>query len=132
MLQDQRTASTAAFLLAGGGMIGSCMTTLAGGAGGSGWYSGPAQPMLGKIGIDEQSTGDLGSATAALLGGRAAMDIIKVEITLTDGTSFPASVGNGHWLAWWPQNVLADTITATSADGSVSVVAWRAGAWQVQ
>jgi hypothetical protein len=132
ILQDRRTESTAAFLLAGPGWTGSCLTSLAGGGAGSDWRSGPLEVMDDPIVVDERSTGDVAEGTASILGGRTAADVGRVEIVLDDGGVVTASVGAGHWLAWWPGTVTADRITATSADGHVAVLAWRDGGWAIQ
>ena len=129
VLQDQRTPSTAAFLLAGGGMTGSCMYSS--GASGSGWTSAPPDPMTAAISIDEQGGGGTGEETTTMLGGRIARGIIRVDVALADNTMVTASVGNGHWLAWWPGGVLADRVIATPADGEATVIEWRDGGWSV-
>ena len=130
VLQDQRTPSTAAFLLAGGGMTGNCLLSLPGG-GASGWSSQPLPAMAAPITIDEQGSG-AGETRTALLGGRVAPGIVSVEVALSDGTTVAASVGNGHWLAWWPGVPSADSITGTSADGVATVIEWRDGGWSVR
>jgi hypothetical protein len=121
LLQDRRTASTAAFLVAGPGFTGSCTITLNGGASG-GSTRGPAlEAMTSPIVVDERSGGGLGSGTATLLGGRAAPNVASVRIELADGTIVEASAGNGHWLAWWPGETVVVRITAL--DPLASIVA---------
>jgi hypothetical protein len=130
VLQDQRTPSTAAFLLAGGGMTGSCLIS-SGSGGGSGWTSAPLEAMTAPISIDEQGGGGGTEVKTTLLGGRIAPGTMRVEITLSDGSSMSASIGNGHWLAWWPGGLSAEKVTATPADGEVTVIEWRDGGWSV-
>ena len=130
VLQDQRTPSTAAFLLAGNNGSGSCLLSLEGGSGG-GWRSGPLEPMADRIVIDEQGGGGVGDGTATMLGGRIAPDITRVEIALSNGSTVTASVGNGHWLAWWPGGVLADRITGVTATGLATSIEWRDGGWSI-
>jgi hypothetical protein len=129
VLQDQRTASTAGFLLASPGWIGSCMFSGNGGGSSSGWQSGPLPALVGAIAVDEQSSGGVGTGNATMHGGRIAPQVVAVDVVLADGTRVRASVGNGHWLAWWTGGWLADTISATSAAGAVEVLTWGPDGW---
>jgi hypothetical protein len=129
VLQDRRTEFTAAFLLAAPGWTGSCLTSLVGGGGGSGWRSGVREAMTASIAIDEQSSGDLDEGTANLLGGRTAPNVVAVKVQLDNAVVVNASVSSGHWLAWWPGGVAAAKITVTALDGGVTVIEWRDGGW---
>jgi len=119
VLQDQRTISTAAFLTAGTGFTGSCLVTLTGGASSGSARSDPLDPMDRAIVVDERSTGGIGGGTATLLGGRSRLDVTRVQIALPNGTRLEASVGNGHWLAWWPGSDEAGSVTAFDGAGNV-------------
>jgi hypothetical protein len=119
VLQDQRTASTAAFLTAGGGLTGSCLVTLTGGAGAGSLRSAPLDPIKDAIAVDERSTGGAGGASATLLGGRTKPGVARVVITLADGSTLDASVGSNHWLGWWPLSLEPKHVTAYDASGTV-------------
>jgi hypothetical protein len=119
VLQDQRTAQSAAFLVtAPGDWNGSCLVAVGGGASGGGGGANRLAPMQAAISVDERSFGGVGLASATLLGGRAAEGVASVEITLADGAVVHASVGNGHWLAWWPGGTDAALITASDMTGA--------------
>ena len=119
LLQDRRTASTAAFLVSGPAFSGSCLVTLSGGAGGGSGRSQPLEPATAAIVVDEGSSGGTGSSSASLVGGRAAVTVATVTIDLNDGRVVRASVGNGHWLAWWPGELGVKQIVARDAAGTV-------------
>jgi len=55
------------------------------------------------------------------LGGRVAADVTAVTIALADGRTVTASVGGGHWLAWWPGDVGATTVSGLDAAGQIVV-----------
>lgn len=117
LLQDRRTAQTAAFLFAGPTTFGSCMISSSGGRSSAG--SGPAlEAMDGTLSIDDNGGGGEGGETVRELGGRVAATASQVVIHLTDGRSVIASLGNGYWLAWWPDTVRADKVVATDASGA--------------
>ena len=111
-------------------MTGSCLLSLGAGAS-AGWRSGAFAPMTAAIVIDEQGGGGgaVGAGNATLLGGRMVPNVMRVEIALSDGSTVTASIGNGHWLAWWPAGLLADRISATGANGEVAVIEWQNGGW---
>ena len=133
LLQDRRTASTAAFFIAGPDTIGSCMFSSSGGsAGGSSQPASQLQALNAAIAVDEDGGGGLAGAEATLLGGRAAPVVIAVRIGVSDGRVVQASLGNGHWLAWWPGSVRADSVTATLADGQTEVLMRDADGWVIR
>lgn len=119
LLQDRRTALSAAFLVSGPGWSGSCLITIAAGnaSGGGGARGGPSPALATALAVDERSSGGVGSGTAGLLGGRAAADVATVQIVLADGRSVTASLASGHWLAWWPGSVDAAQVKALDANG---------------
>ena len=118
LLQDRRTASTAAFLFTGPGAFGSCFVTKAGGGAGGG--SGPLpEPMTSDLSLDANGFGDVADGEARHLGGRVGDDVTRVDVALADGRSVTASVANGYWLAWWPDDVLAEQVLAVDASGAV-------------
>jgi hypothetical protein len=117
LLQDRRTPQTAAFLFAGPKTFGSCLITAAGGMSSGG--SGPAlHPMDGKLSVDDNGAGGVGESSVRQLGGRVAPDAAQVRIVLTDGREVVASLGNGYWLAWWPDTARADHVVALDAAGA--------------
>ena len=118
LLQDRRTESTAAFLVAGPGFTGSCLVSLQGGNAGGGSTDVAPAPLMGAIVVDEQSSGTVGAGTGSLIGGRIAANLAAVRIELSSGLAVEASIGGGHWLAWWPGDATALRITALDAGGS--------------
>jgi hypothetical protein len=119
VLQDRRTASTSALLMTAGPLHGSCFLTLATGGGGSSSSDQQLDPISGPIAVDEQSSGGVADGTAALLGGRAGPQVQRVLLTMSDGRVVTASLGTGHWLAWWPSSLGATKLVALGADGGV-------------
>jgi len=116
LLQDRRTEATAAFLVAGMTTFGGCIVTSGGASGGG---SGPAPAaMTESLTIDENGGGGVGAAEVRELGGRVAPTATRVVIELADGRSVTASLGNGYWLAWWPDPVLAERVIATDGAGA--------------
>jgi hypothetical protein len=116
LLQDRRTSQTAAFLFSGPNVFGSCIVTAGGNSSGG---SGPSlEPMIGAISIDNNGAGGADGESVRELGGRVAPNAAQVVIQLTDGRSIHASVGNGYWLAWWPDTARAERVVATDAGGA--------------
>ena len=116
VLQDRRTAGTAAFLTAGPTTFGSCIVTSGGASGGA---SGPAPgAMTESLTIDETGGSGVGAAEVHDLGGRVAPIATSVVIELADGRSVTASLENGYWLAWWPGSVRAERVIATDGAGA--------------
>jgi hypothetical protein len=117
LIQDRRTPQSAAFLFAGRAAFGSCFVTTGGGG-----TSGGSGPLPGDLTIplviDENGSGDVGSGTARILGGRVANGATQVVVELADGRSVFASVGNGYWLAWWPDTSKANRVVAKDASGA--------------
>ena len=116
LIQDRRTASTAAFLTLGASTFGSCIVTGPGGASSGG--SGPLpEAMTGPLSIDDNGGGGVQGFEVRELGGRVA-GAATVKVELADGRSITASVQNGYWLAWWPGLVRATQVVATDATGA--------------
>jgi hypothetical protein len=118
VLQDRRTAQTAAFMFSGVNVFGSCILTSGTGSSGG---SGPAlEAMTGKLSIEANAGGGGVDEATKLreLGGRVAPEATKVVIQLADGRSIVASLANGYWLAWWPDVVKAERVVATDATGA--------------
>lgn len=117
LIQDRRTPFTAAFLFAGQTSFGSCFVTTGSGStsGGSGPLPGP---LTAGLAIDENGSGGVGGGTARMLGGRVANGAAQVVIELADGRSVFASIGNGYWLAWWPDTSVARRVVAKDQSGS--------------
>lgn len=117
LLQDRRTPQTAAFLFAGPTTFGGCMVTSGGGMSLAG--SGPAlEPTNGTLSIDDNGAGGAGGEGVRELGGRVAPNAVQVVVHLTDGRSVLASIGNGYWLAWWPDTARAERVVATDTSGA--------------
>lgn len=123
ILQDRRTASTAAFLVRGPETAGSCMYSARGG--GSGGGSQPAhqlRPLEQALSVDEDGSGGLGDGIASLLGGRVQAGVSSVRVEVGEMPAVQASVGNGHWLAWWPNDERPTQVIALDAAGRELVV----------
>ncbi|MEO8469325.1 MAG: hypothetical protein ABI573_06620 [Chloroflexota bacterium] len=120
LLQDRRTALTAAFLVSGKDLFGSCFVTAQGGSSGG---SGPLpDPMTAALSIDDSGFGNVAAGTARELGGRVAAGVTRVVVELKDGRMVTASVVGGYWLAWWPNDVAASAVTAFDAAGAEIVI----------
>jgi hypothetical protein len=121
VLQDRRTPNTSALLTVAGPLHGSCFLTLATGGGGSSSTDQQLDALAAPIAVDEQSSGGVADGTASLLGGRAGPDVQVVQLTMSDGRLVTASLGSGHWLAWWPSTLTATKLVAFGADRAVMV-----------
>lgn len=115
LLQDRRTPQTAAFLVTSLSRFGSCIVTSGGSSGGSGPLPGP---MTGRLTIDANGFGTASDTEVRHLGGRVANTASQVVIKLADGRSVIASIGNGYWLAWWPNTTFAERVVASDATGA--------------
>ena len=73
----------------------------AGGFGESTWNANPSTGVTTVL-------GDVGSA------------VTGVTLTLSDGSTVAATVGDGFYVAWWPSDVSPVTATATSPSGTVT------------
>ena len=119
VLEDRRTAQTAAFLVTGPSWVGSCLITLSNGNASGGGSNQPRGPFDGPLALDELSNGGVGAGTASLAGGRIIDGVAAVEVDLPDGRVVTASVGQRHWLAWWPGDLPITRLVARSGDGTV-------------
>jgi hypothetical protein len=116
LVQDRRTEWTAAFLFAGLTTFGNCFLTSAAGVSSGG--SGPLPaPISDALSIDVDSFGDVAGGKVRELGGRLDPEITSVVVTLADGATVTASVANGFWLAWWPTDVAAASISGFDGAG---------------
>jgi len=116
ILQDRRTELTAAFLFHGASTFGSCIVTSGMQSGGSGPLPGP---MDSPLTIDDNGAGTIVEKDVHELGGRVSPDIVAVTIHVADGRTVEATVGGGYWLAWWPGNVPAQSVTGVDTAGNV-------------
>ena len=118
LLQDRRTPMSAAFLYSTPTMFGGC--TVSSGSGMTGGGAGPRLTSTGDlVHVDWNSRGGLGAGMIRELGGRVVDAASEVHITLSDGRTVFASVGNGYWLAWWPDTTFATHVTAIDATGDL-------------
>jgi hypothetical protein len=129
VLQDRRTASTAVFLVKGPTTVGSCYVSPTGGGGGS-QPAGQLLPLDEPVSVDEDGSGGDGADALTYLGGRLMPEIRQVVITVPGGPAVTASVGNGHWLAWWPGAVRASSVIGLDANGAqLFTLVWSNG-WE--
>jgi hypothetical protein len=117
ILQDRRTSATAAFLVQGPTMVGSCYISPTGGGGGS-QPAGQLELLDQPISIDEEGSGGADVGTLSYLGGRLGAEARQVVIEVPGGRKVTASVGNGHWLAWWPGGARAERVVASDEAGA--------------
>ena len=130
VLQDRRTASTAAFFLSGPGHWGSCLISV--GASGGSWTN-VIPTLFGPISVEEDGNGTVGSDHAFTLGGLLSPEVGSVQIDRDDGAVVDASVGNGLWLARWPGAATAVKVTALDGAGLPIAVLTRTHlGWDVQ
>jgi hypothetical protein len=118
ILQDRRTEGTAAFIFRGATTFGSCIVTSQVSSGGSGPLP---EPMRSALSVDVNGFGSGATGEVHELGGRLAADVTAVTIALADGRTVIASVGGGYWLAWWPGDVDATSVTGLDAAGQAVV-----------
>ncbi|MBI2777332.1 MAG: hypothetical protein HYX57_08775 [Chloroflexi bacterium] len=115
ILQDRRTERTAGFLFLGASTFGSCFVTASGNSSGG---SGPLpDPMTAAVSIDTGGFGDVADGQARSIGGRGQAGVNGVLVGLADGRVVTATVAEGYWLAWWPNDVKATIVTGIDAAG---------------
>jgi hypothetical protein len=132
VLQDQRTPSTAAFLLTSGAFEGNCLVEAGGNAIGEG-HTAAVPPRAGALAVDERTTTALAGKTVTLLGGRLSPDVVGVRIRLSDGRTLQASTGASHWLAWWPSDASVIGVDALNKAGNViATITDTTPYWQVK
>lgn len=115
LVQDRRTADTAAFLVLTPAQFGDCLVTR--GAGSSAGWGPVLEAMDGQLTIDDRSSGTAGNESADVLGGRIAIAGARVVVELHDGRSILASTANGYWLTWRPSFNGANRVVALSPEG---------------
>ncbi|MFN8622186.1 MAG: hypothetical protein U0869_15755 [Chloroflexota bacterium] len=62
---------------------------------------------------------DLDAAVVWTVAGRVPAGTVSVGIELTDGTHLEASVVDGRYAAWWPNEANIATVTALGPDGAI-------------
>jgi hypothetical protein len=120
LLQDRRTAATAAFFVTAPGHFGSCLIS-AGGSGGGG-STNVVPSLVGVVTVEEEGSGIADDVTTHTLGGLASKDVRTVRVGLPDGTEVTASVDNGYWLSWWPGQLSAVRISALDSSGVIIAI----------
>lgn len=88
--------------------------TTAGGAGGGSTYAPRGDRVVTTEDIGASAEFTSGHATGRVVG-QVGPEVARVVVTLDDGTQVQASVGDGWYLAWWPETVrrllLSQTVT---------------------
>jgi len=126
VLQDQRTAATAGFIVRTEGYIGSCVLS-AGGTSFGTLEDKTLTPIPHGVTIDGSAGGLIGASSASWVWGRVDQSIASVAIDLgpalhvvdDDNRVVTASVGGGYWFGWWPEPGIALVVTARDAQGNV-------------
>jgi hypothetical protein len=123
VLAEQRGASTAVLLLADDGSDAVCVDPHGHDTGPAGGIAGPLvgvtaedpapDAMLTVVG----TPGGPGVGLWTVFGRINEPRVAKVLITLGDGSEATATVGHGHYLAWWPATEDGDTIRALDSAG---------------
>jgi hypothetical protein len=115
LLQDRRTEWTAAFIASDPTIFGVCFISTIGGS--SGAANDPLLPTDELLTAEYRNVFEVSPGVNARVVAGRAPDAARVAIELLNGESIIASVGNGYWLGWWPQNAGASHVTAFDADG---------------
>lgn len=68
--------------------------------------------------LDFASIGDVSGDAYTVAVGQTGSAVTGVDLNLADGTDVTATVGNGHFLAWWPQGVGVDSLTVATDSGT--------------
>lgn len=116
-LAEQRGASTAVLLVGDAGQQAVCIDPHGSGQGFSG-------PLVGVTTSDSQAAVTADAAGGPGLGmwavyGQVPARAAKVSVVLGDGQQVTASVGHGHYLAWWPVTAGSGSVRVTDAAGAV-------------
>ena len=120
-LAEQRGASTAVLLLAAGHDA-ICVDPHPAAAGTAGGIIGPLvgvsveDPAGGVLTVDG-TPGGPGLGLRAVYGRVGSPRVAKVLITLSDGREVTATLGHGHYLAWWPATAGGDIVRAVDSAG---------------
>jgi hypothetical protein len=123
VLAERRGASTAVLLLADDGSDAVCVDPHGRTAGPAGGIAGPLvgvimeDPATDAVLTVDGTPGGPGLGLWTVFGRISAPRVAKVLITLGDGREVTATVGNGHYLAWWPVTEGAETIRALDSSG---------------
>lgn len=123
VLAEQRGASTAVLLVADDGSDAVCVDPHGRTAGVAGGITGPLvgvitqDPAAGAALTVDGTPGGPGLGLWAVFGRFSAPGVAKVVITLGDGREVTATLGNGHYLAWWPAIDDGETIRALDSSG---------------
>lgn len=131
-LAEHRGSSTAVLLIGAAGSEAICVKpAAASNGGGTGTSAGPqvgivaASPMTGALQVDGSAGGPAIGLTAIF--GQVTTEATTVTVTTDDGRVVTASVGHGHFLAWWPSASPAATVRALNASGQVIASTTRTG-----
>jgi hypothetical protein len=108
------------------GSGGSLQESFASGPAGGGAHPGissvegsSAAPTMNATGVSAPSL-EASDASASFVVGLAASDVTGVTLHLSDGTDVVATVGNGHYAAWWPSDARALSAVVTSPGGTTA------------
>jgi hypothetical protein len=109
-------ADTSALALVSGASIDACLTTRTDGDFGTTSLGGGAYPAPSPIGLSYLTSQKAGEQL--ILVGRIPAGAAKVRLTLADGPSQEASLGDGLWLAWVSTTSKPILIEAVDASGA--------------
>jgi hypothetical protein len=123
VLAEQRGASTAVLLVADDGSDAVCVDPHGRTTGPAGGIAGPLvgvimeDPAADAVLTVDGTPGGPGLGLWTVFGRVSAPGVAKVLITLGDGREVTATLGNGHFLAWWPVTDGGETIRALDSSG---------------
>jgi hypothetical protein len=126
IVQDRRTPSTAAFVVANEGYVGSCLVSPGGESFGY-LQEGSVSTLDRGLTVEGSAGGLVGASQAAGVWGRSAAGIASVEIDLgpelhvadDDDRVVTTSVDHGYWIGWWPGSGIGLVITGRDGQGNV-------------
>jgi hypothetical protein len=80
----------------------------------------PVTVPAGHILMSSSHTTDRAGAAYSLAEGRTGSDVTGVTLTLDDGTSVQATVGNGWFIAWWPSSHVVKSAELATSTGTTT------------
>jgi hypothetical protein len=80
----------------------------------------PVTVPAGHILMDSSHATDRAGAAYSVAEGRTGSDVTGVTLTLDDGTTVQATVGNGWFVAWWPGSQVVKSAELATSSGSTT------------
>jgi hypothetical protein len=80
----------------------------------------PVNVPAGHILMDSSHATDRAGGAYSLAEGRTGVDVTGVTLTLDDGSSVQATVGNGWFVAWWPGSQVVKSAELATSSGTTT------------